>query len=174
MLSDELKNEIMRYLNECIAESKCEFLLGGYGNFDAYALKFGLELKKSNSALKLTLVSPYIDWGYLKKYGDYVASTYDNVIYPEIENVPKKYAISARNKWIVDESDIIVMYINHSYGGSLRRVSLRDKEKEGGHKFRQFGMKYFIRFFKVRSILYYKYIFRIYFQKTFDFLRGVC
>ena len=130
MLSDELKNKIMKYLNECIAESECEFLLGGYGNFDAYALRFGLELKKSNSAIKLTLVSPYIDWSYLKKQSDYVASTYDYVIYPEIENVPKKYAISARNKWIVDASDIIVTYINHSYGGAYSAYLYATRKKK--------------------------------------------
>ena len=118
MLSDELENEILKYLSELLAEGKGEFLLGGYGNFDAYALKFGLDLKKSNRELKLTLVSPYIDWGYLKKQGDYVRTAYDEVVYPEIEKAPKKYAISARNKWMVDASDVIVTYINHKYGGA--------------------------------------------------------
>ena len=118
MLSDELKNAIMSYLNECIADKKCEFLLGGYGNFDAYALRFGLELKKSNNALKLTLVSPYIDWSYLKKQGEYVKTVYDDVIFPEIDNVPKRFAISKRNKWIVDASDFIVTFIQHKYGGA--------------------------------------------------------
>lgn len=118
MLSDELQNKILKYLSELLTEGKGEFMLGGYGNFDAYALKFGLVLKKSNRELKLTLVSPYIDWSYLKKQGEYVRTTYDEVVYSEIEQVPKKYAISARNKWIVNASDVIVTYINHKYGGA--------------------------------------------------------
>ena len=95
-------------------------VVGAYGNFDSYALRCGLELKKSKSELKLTLVLPYIDWGYLKQQGDYVRLVYDDVVYPGIENVPIKFAISARNKWMVDESDVIVAYIDHRYGGAYR------------------------------------------------------
>lgn len=117
-LSVELQQKMLQYLSELTDCAQCEFLLGGYGNFDAYALKLGLSLKKSNCNLKLTLVSPYMNWSYLKTCKDYIETVYDEVVYPEIEKVPKKFAISARNKWMVDSADVLVSYVDFSYGGA--------------------------------------------------------
>lgn len=44
-------------------------------------------------------------------------------IYPEgMEKVPKRYTISWRNKWMVNESDIILCYVRHSSGGAAQFV----------------------------------------------------
>ena len=44
-----------------------------------------------------------------------------NTIYPEgLETVPKRFAISWRNKWMIQQSDIVVTYITHNFGGAAQ------------------------------------------------------
>lgn len=44
-----------------------------------------------------------------------------NTILPEgIETVPKRFAISYRNKWMIDHSDIVITYVTHSFGGAAQ------------------------------------------------------
>ena len=49
-----------------------------------------------------------------------------NAIYPqlktEMEKVPKRFAITWRNKWMVRESEMILCYINHTWGGAAQAV----------------------------------------------------
>lgn len=43
---------------------------------------------------------------------------YDEIIYPPIEAVPQKYAITKRNEWIVSVADLIVFNVNYKFGGA--------------------------------------------------------
>ena len=51
-------------------------------------------------------------------------SEYDdftNTILPDsIETVPKRFAISYRNKWMVEQSDIVVTYVTRSFGSAAQ------------------------------------------------------
>lgn len=50
-------------------------------------------------------------------------------IYPEgIECVPKKYAVSFRNDWIVRQADMVVCYITHDFGGAAKFVEKARKK----------------------------------------------
>ena len=42
-------------------------------------------------------------------------------VYPEgLENVPKRFAIYARNKWMIEKSDFVVTCVNRSFGGAAQ------------------------------------------------------
>ena len=44
-----------------------------------------------------------------------------NTIYPEgLETVPKCFAISRRNKWMIQQSDVVVTYVTHNFGGAAQ------------------------------------------------------
>ena len=44
-----------------------------------------------------------------------------NTIYPEgIEASPKRFAISWRNKWMIQQSDVVVTYVTHGFGGAAQ------------------------------------------------------
>ena len=43
---------------------------------------------------------------------------YDLIIYPEIEEKPRKYAITYRNKYMIEKSDCVVAYVERSFGGA--------------------------------------------------------
>ena len=43
----------------------------------------------------------------------------EHSILPEgIESVPRRFAISYRNKWMLNKSDIVVTYVTRKYGGA--------------------------------------------------------
>ena len=60
----------------------------------------------------------------------YSKELYDETVYPDIESVPKRYAISARNKWMVDASDVIVSYVDHDWGGASKTLEYAKKRKK--------------------------------------------
>lgn len=82
-----------------------EILLGGYGGFDGFALRCARKFKAAAKNVTITLVTPYIDRKDMEGY--------DTIFYPALENVPKKFAIIYRNKKMVDNSDLIIAFIDH-------------------------------------------------------------
>lgn len=104
---DFLKSSIQHVINE----GGNNFLLGGYGTFDRMAASVLKELKIENPQIESILVIPYLD----RKVD---ATGYDSTTYPPIEKVPKRYAISHRNRWMVDQSDIVIAYVTHGWGGA--------------------------------------------------------
>ena len=46
--------------------------------------------------------------------------TYDSTVYPEIEDKPLKFAISYRNKWMVQKADYVIAFIERSFGGAYQ------------------------------------------------------
>lgn len=48
----------------------------------------------------------------------YAMEELDSVLYPELENVPPRYAISHRNRWMVEQADIVISFVSHQYGGA--------------------------------------------------------
>ncbi len=56
---------------------------------------------------------------------------YDETIYPELEKVPYRFAISKRNEWMVDNSDLVIAFVSHSWGGAATtyRYAIRKKKQ---------------------------------------------
>ena len=55
---------------------------------------------------------------YQKNHLNCDKTRYDLIIYPEIEDKPKRYAITYRNKYMVEVADYVVAYVSHSWGGA--------------------------------------------------------
>ena len=56
---------------------------------------------------------------------------YKNTLLPEgIEAVHPRFAISWRNKWMIKQSDYVVTYITHSWGGAAQFAKLAEKQKK--------------------------------------------
>ena len=108
------KEKILNILEIEAGEAPCEIFLGGYGGFDAFAFQCVKEFKRSHSNAKLSLVTPY-----LKKKKDFLqAGEFDSVIYPNLEHVPPRYAISHRNRWMIGQADVVISHVSHQYGGA--------------------------------------------------------
>lgn len=91
------------------------FYLGGYGAFDKLAAVVLSELKSRYSGIKAVIVLPYLD----KQYD---AELYDGAVFPPIETVPKRYAIVHRNRWMIENTDVLVAYVLHDWGGAAKAL----------------------------------------------------
>jgi len=100
------------------ASENCEFYLGGYGDFDGVCYNVLKKIKQDKGAIKIIFITPYINETYakLKIY----KNMYDEIIYPEIENCPKKFAIERRNFWMIKKADFLICYIKRNYDGAYK------------------------------------------------------
>lgn len=99
------------------------FYVGNHGNFDRFAASVLEELK---------LVYPHIEYrivlAYLPACKD---KSCTNTVFPEgIEAVPKRFAINFRNRWMINQSDTVVAYITHSFGGASKFVEIARKKNK--------------------------------------------
>ncbi len=93
------------------------FYVGTHGNFDGIVRKT-LEKLSTECPLSYYIVPAYLP---KSKYGD----PYQGLptIYPEgLELASPKYAIPYRNKWMLNESNIVICYIAHEFGNAARFV----------------------------------------------------
>ena len=121
--SDYIKNSndeknILEILESNLKNTTIDFFLGEYGSFDLFAYECAKKFKENHTAVNLIFITPYISEQYQKNHIDYKKGRFDMILYPPLENVPLKYAISHRNRWIVEKADIIIAYITHKYGGA--------------------------------------------------------
>ena len=116
--SEEDKQRILSVLEQKVGDNYVELYLGGYGNFDNFARKCGKKYKEKHPNTKLILITPYITPEYQKNHLQYQKELYDEIIYPELEKVPPRFAISYRNKWMVEKSDLVIAYIKRNSGGA--------------------------------------------------------
>lgn len=115
-------------LSLCKNEDSVEFLLGGYGNFDAFAYKICLKIKKVKSRVTLTFVTPYI--GKYLENRPFLREQYDQIVYPELESVPKKFAIIKRNEWMINRSDYVICFVCKTYGGAFLSFKYAKKKNK--------------------------------------------
>ena len=53
----------------------------------------------------------------------------DHTILPdEIEDIPPRFAIHYRNKFMLEAADIVVTYVKHSWGGAAKYKLLAEKK----------------------------------------------
>lgn len=110
----EYKNKLISILEKKIGDSSAELYLGGYGEFDSFCYACCKEYQQDHPLVRLVYVTPYL------KIDPIYEKNYDSVIYPALEDKPKRYAISYRNKYMVEKADLIIAYINHDWGGAYK------------------------------------------------------
>jgi hypothetical protein len=60
----------------------------------------------------------------------YQKERYDAIIYPEIEDKPPKFAITYRNRWMIEQSDLVVFGITHDFGGAYHAYRYAKRKKK--------------------------------------------
>ncbi len=121
--STEVRKWLISVIEKLIIKGADEFYLGGYGTFDSLSMQVVWELKKKYPHINSILVIPYLD-------REYDLTMYDSSIYPSLENVPKKFAISKRNEWMVRESEVVVAYVSNNFGGSSKTLDYAKRKKK--------------------------------------------
>ena len=117
-------------MTEIIGDDHAELYLGGYGSFDAFARRCGKKYQETHPNTKLVFITPYITIDYQKNHLEYEKNLYDDIIYPELEKVPLKFAISYRNRWTVEKADCVIAYITHDFGGAYQTYKHAKKKQK--------------------------------------------
>lgn len=108
---EEVKKWIFNVTKKLIQQRATTFYLGGYGAFDSLVASVLRELKKDYPQIELILVLAYLNT-------ERNTSGYDSTVYPPLEAVPRRFAITHRNRWMVDVADVVVAYVLHDWGGA--------------------------------------------------------
>lgn len=92
------------------------FFVGRQGAFDAMAHSVLQELAEVHPHISYAVVLER-----LPEPRDKAVWDFSDTIFPEgLEAVPSRFAISRRNEWMLKQSDFVVTYITHNWGGAAQ------------------------------------------------------
>lgn len=120
---ERVKTWLQHTIAQLVQEGANLFYLGGYGDFDSMSASVVYDLKPEYPHIESVLVIPYLDRKTIDK-------RYDYTTYPPLENVPRKYCISRRNQWMVDNADVVVAYVNVFWWRVGKNAGLCSQKKE--------------------------------------------
>ena len=115
---ENISSKLDNAVEEAITQG-CEiFYTGAMGDFDSLFSSAVRSAKKVYPYIKLICVKPYFT-NDINTDKDYYAALYDDIIIPdELAGIHPKAAIKARNRWIIDNSDIVLIYTVRNFGGA--------------------------------------------------------
>lgn len=108
---------LQQAIKELIVQGVDTFYVGNQGQFDSAVYSCLKQLRKEHPHIRVCIVLAYLPTG-KNEYDDMV-----DTMYPEIEGHPK-FAIERRNRWMIDNSDFLFCYINHTWGGAYKFAEL--------------------------------------------------
>lgn len=109
---EEVRSWLYNILEQEIRNGADLFYLGG---FDRMAAGVVWELKKRYPQIRSVLVLAYLN-------REIDSEHYDETTYPPLEDVPQRFAISRRNRWMVDQADTVIAYVMHDWGGAAQTL----------------------------------------------------
>ena len=115
---ENISSKLDNAVEEAIAQG-CEiFYTGAMGDFDSLFSSAVRSAKKVYPHIKLIGVKPYLT-NDINTDKDYYTALYDDIIIPdELAGIHPKAAIKARNRWMIDNSDIVLVYTVRNFGGA--------------------------------------------------------
>lgn len=113
-------------------DREVEFLVGRNGDFDLISTSVIRRLKKemNTDSVFLTLVLPY-ETAELRNNAEAFENYYDSIEISEASADRNfKYAIVARNRDMVDRSDMVVVYVKNQSGGAYQSLRYAEKNEK--------------------------------------------
>lgn len=102
------------------------FYVGNHGDFDTMARRTLRELS-ARYPIRYQVVLAYMP----EKRDEYQLSDYFDTILPDgIETAPKRFAITYRNKWMIEQSDFVVTYSVHDAASGAAQFKKLAERKE--------------------------------------------
>lgn len=117
-IREKLKRVVIQLIE---AEGANIFYVGNSGAFDMLVKSVLCEIAANYPCIKCSVVlqnlpqsddNPPFDGGI-------------DTIYPEeVESGPPRFAVCRRNEWMIKQSDMVVSYVEHSFGGAAKYAEL--------------------------------------------------
>lgn len=102
--------ELARTVEQLIGQGVTDFYVGHYGSFDRLAARAVITAKQRHPEVRLTVLLPY----HPAEREVVLPSGFDGSFYPPgMENVPRRFAISRANRWMVEHCTHLVAYVTH-------------------------------------------------------------
>lgn len=120
---EHIRSKLRKVIIDLILNDNVDmFYVGNHGHFDAMVHSILLELQTAYPQIGYAIVLAYMPGKPAE--GEDCSDT----MLPEgIERVPKRFAISWRNNWMLEHSEYVVAYITHSWGGAAQFVEKAEK-----------------------------------------------
>ena len=115
-VTHNIRDRLTAIIEKLITEDGVtEFYVGHQGQFDNMVYSVLKELKAKYPQIRYTVVLAYMPDEYIKDvYGN-------DTLFPDgLENTPKKFAISKRNDWMIQQSGFAVCYVYKITGGAAK------------------------------------------------------
>ena len=121
-----IEDRLKRIFRELLYKKEyVEFYVGRNGDFDivvASAIKrIQKDLGNHNSSLILVLPYHAKDEKYYEKY-------YDEMCMPVGREVHYKAAIMKRNEWLIENSDLLIAYVENESGGAYKTLKYAERK----------------------------------------------
>ena len=124
-VTHNIRPKLIAIIENLITETGVtEFYVGHQGQFDSMVYSVLKELKVMYPHIRYIVVLAYMPDSYIKEvYGE-------DTLFPDgLESVPKKYAISKRNDWMIQHSDYAVCYVHKITGGAAKFREKAEKRR---------------------------------------------
>ena len=118
--SVEYEKKVIAVLEELVGDATAQMYLGGYGAFDEFAYACCKKYKANHPNVSLVYITPYISPEYQSSRLIYIKEVYDEILYPPIEDKPPRFAISYRNRWMVENAQYVISFVEHTWGGAYQ------------------------------------------------------
>lgn len=120
--------ELAQTVEQLIGQGATEFYVGHYGNFDRLAARAVIAAKQRHPEVRLTMLLPY----HPAERKVILPSGFDGSLYPlGMEKVPRRFAISRANRWMVEHCTHLIAYVTHpaSNAGKVVEWGRRESKK---------------------------------------------
>lgn len=122
----QLEKQLIPIIKELIrTKYYLVFLIGRNGEFDEYAASV---IRRARSEVgtessELCLVLPY-SVSNIEFYEKY----YDSIIIPQsVFGAHPKSCIGLKNRWMIEQSELVIVYVKHNRGGAYTAMSYAEK-----------------------------------------------
>ena len=106
-----------------------EFVVGNYGGFDHIAAKAVIAAKKKHPQITLSMLIPY----HPAERPIQPPAGFDNTFYPpDMEKVPRKFAIIRANRYMIDHADYLIAFTWHPASNARNLVDYATKRSHKG------------------------------------------
>ena len=122
---EDVKPELYAAIEELITQrSVSTFYVGNQGVFDAYVRAALRQLQKRYPHIRYAVVLAYMPG----EVSEYDADHSDTMLPEGIEEVHPRYAIDWRNRWMLRQSQYVICYIHHHWGGAAKYVQTAQRQ----------------------------------------------